>query len=247
MMSVGAVVPAAGVGRRFGAKAGKLFVRVAGRPLLAHTLQALQRHPDVRWIVVAARPRDHRRISALIRRYRITKALPSVAGGASRAASVARGVRALPSEARWVLVHDGARPCVSPSIIARTIQAARRGGAALCGLPASQTVKLMNGHRIVRRTLPRERVWLAQTPQVFRRDRFERSLARAARRLAAFPDDASIVEASGFTVRMVLGEPGNVKVTTTADLAVAATILRRRKGVHEFTGSSVHWLAAENQ
>ena len=219
-------MPAAGAGTRLGAAAGKAFVPLAGVPLLAHTLRALQASPSVGWIVLVVRKGEQARARALLKRHRITKALPPRAGGTSRAESVARGFAAVPPEAGWVLIHDGARPCVSPSLIEQAIRAAKRHGAVACGLPASLTVKAADVRGRVRATLDRERLWFVQTPQVFRRAWFAASLERVNGTLHRFPDDAAVVEAAGFAVRMVPGDPLNLKVTTKEDLLFADAILK---------------------
>ena len=224
---VAAIVPAAGAGRRLGGATNKLFVSLNGQPLLAHTLRVLQQSQVVRWIILVVRPEERAQAGALLRRQRITKALPPCLGGRTRAESVARGLAAVPQDARWVLVHDGARPCLSGALIARVAAAARRRGAAVCGLPASLTVKDVNGRHEVRATLDRSRLWFAQTPQVFRRDWLARSIERLNGRLGRFPDDASIVEAAGFPVSMIPGDPLNIKVTTREDLLLAEAILHR--------------------
>ena len=227
-MSVAAIVPSAGASRRFGPGRNKLFAPLAGRPLLAHTLLALQQAGPVRWIIIPAQAGEHRRIQAILRRYCITKALPLVVGGASRAESVARAVAALPPAAQWVLIHDGARPCVTPRVIRSAVAASRRWGAVACGQPAWLTVKEASKDGRVRRTLDRNRLWFAQTPQIVRRDWLTRALARTGRQVGQFPDDVSILEAAGLPVHLVPGDPLNLKVTTREDLLLAEAILQKR-------------------
>ena len=225
-MNVAAIVPAAGASLRLGGRTGKPFVPVHGQPLLAYTLQALEASPAVRWIIPVIREGEGRAVKGLLARYKISKALEPCLGGPSRSVSVARGFAALPSKARWVLVHDGARPCVSRRLIRQVVEAAQRHGAAACGLPASLTVKAVDEHREVRLTLDREHLWFVQTPQVFRRDWFAQALEAAHSSLDQFPDDAALVESAGFRVRMVPGEALNLKVTTKDDLLLAAAILK---------------------
>lgn len=222
--AVAAIVPSAGLSRRFGGR-NKLFAPIGGVPLIVHTLRALQASPSIRWILPVVQKRDRRRLAELLSRHRISKALAPCLGGATRAESVARGVAALPQQARWVLVHDAARPCLRASLIASVVRAARRHGAVACGLPAAVTVKAADAQGQVRCTLDRETLWLIQTPQAFRRDWFAQAIARADHGLAGFPDDASLVEAAGFRVQLVPGDPLNVKVATQADLIFAKTIL----------------------
>ena len=230
--SVAAIVPAAGAGKRFGGRTQKALIQLNGRPLLIHALTALQRTPAIRWILVVVRKGDEARAQALLRRHAITKALPVCVGGSSRAESVARGFAQLPRTARWILVHDAARPCVSRRLIERAVRAAARDGAVACGLPAALTVKAVDEHQRVRLTLDRAQLWFLQTPQVFRRDWFASALAQADHALVQFPDDASIVEAAGFPVRMIPGDPWNIKVTTKDDLFLAKAILEQRQGAH---------------
>ena len=225
---VAAIIPAAGTGQRIGASAGKLFLRLNGQPLLAHTLRVLQASPALRWIILVVRSGERARAETLIRRHRITKALPPCLGGPSRAASVARGCAALPREARWVLIHDGARPCLSRRLIRQAVRAAKRHQAVACGLPAALTVKAVDERGDVRVTLDRDHLWFVQTPQVFRREWLLEAFAQADHRLDRFPDDASLVESAGFPVRMIPGDPLNVKVTTREDLMLAEAILRQR-------------------
>lgn len=227
---VAAVVPAAGLGRRFGGKTRKLFTSLNNRPLLSYTLKALQRSRHICWIQVVARPGELAQAQRLISRFRITKALPPCSGGRSRSESVAKGVAALPKQTKWILVHDGARPCVSVRLIDAAVRAARRYHAVATGLPAFLTVKDVRPDNTVRATLDRRRLWFVQTPQVFRRGLFEKAVQKAGRSFNRFSDDAAVVEAAGFSVRMVEGDSFNIKITTQEDLILAEAIIRRRCG-----------------
>ncbi len=226
-MDVAAIVPAAGIGRRLGTRIQKPFVPLGDRPLLAHTLGALQSSPFIRWIALVVEESQRERATALLKRYRITKALSPCGGGPSRAASVARGFAILPSGARWILVHDGARPCLNQRLIRKAVRLSLRYGAVACGLPAASTVKVADPDARVRLTLKRESLWFVQTPQVFRRDWFAETLRRVDPSGEAFPDDAAMVESAGFPVRMIQGDPLNLKVTTKEDLWLAGAILTK--------------------
>lgn len=224
-------MPAAGQGRRLGSRQRKAFVPLADEPLILHVLRALQATPAIGWIVVVAHPEDLLRMRRLVQRQRLRRVSAVVAGGPSRARSVVRGVAALPSAAKWLVIHDGARPCVTPSLMTSVIRHAKRSGAAACGLPASVTVKAVDESGAVRLTLDREALWFVQTPQAFRRDWFQEALKRAGEECEAMPDDVSFLEWAGFPVRMVPGDPLNIKVTTREDLLLAEFILRRQADV----------------
>jgi 2-C-methyl-D-erythritol 4-phosphate cytidylyltransferase len=141
-----------------------------------------------------------------------------VAGGAERQDSVRAGLAALPPEVEWVAVHDAARPWVRPDDVSRVIRAARETGAAILAVPCADTVKRVKEGRVIE-TPPRNELWAAQTPQVFRRDWLEEAHAKAAAEGARGTDDASLVEALGLPVAVVPGDPSNRKVTTREDLA----------------------------
>ena len=229
MRRVGCVIPAAGEGLRLGGPRRKPFVTLFSAPLVLHVLRACERAAAIESIVVAAHPDDASAMRRLVARQRLRKVHTIVAGGASRAESVRLGLDALPPQVTLVAIHDAARPCVTPALLNGAVAQASRDGAVACGLPASVTVKAVDDARHVRLTLDRESLWFVQTPQVCRRDWLLEAMARAEKRLASFPDDVSILEWAGFPVRMVPGDPWNLKVTTREDLVLAEAILRRRR------------------
>lgn len=222
---VGVAIPAAGMGRRMGG-ARKPFLQLAGEPLLVHALRPFLAAPGVEAVVVAVAPDDveaaREWVPGLDARIRL------VAGGATRADSVARAVEALPEGVEVILVHDAARPLVTRETVLRCIQVAASGEGAVAGWPATDTLKEVDGEGRVLRTPDRSRIWHAQTPQGFPAGVLRDVLADPeARRQAT--DDASLVEAAGFPVRMVEGSAGNLKVTRPADLPMAEHILARRR------------------
>lgn len=221
---VSAVIAAGGAGVRLGGSQPKQFLDLGGAPMLARTLDAIAAHPRIAEVVVAlppdrlAHPPDY-----LTAPRRCPVRL--VAGGARRQDSVAQAVRGVRADATLILVHDAARPFVTPDLMDRVIDAAARDGAAIAALPARDTVKEAAAGPtgpVIARTLPREHIHLAQTPQVFRRAVLESACAA----LATDPgvdatDEAAAVERAGVPVTLVPGDPGNVKVTTPEDLAQA--------------------------
>lgn len=247
-MYVAAIIAAGGQGARLGAGRPKQLLAIGGRSMLQRSVELLAAHPDVAEIVVVLP-------AALVAdppAYLRTLAKPArvVAGGTSRQDSVANGFALVRERADIVLIHDAARPFASPELISRTIAAAAESGAAVAALPASDTVKLSletttRQGPVVERTIPRERVYLAQTPQAFRTDVLREAMA-AHRATTLATDEAALVEAAGMPVRLVMGEVTNVKITTMADLTVARALVERTDSacrVRIGTGYDLHTLA----
>ncbi len=218
---VAAVIPAAGAGVRMGGGTPKQFMEIDGRPLLALTLEAFElcSAVDAVFLVVPAREVDSCRCS-IVEHFGFRKVSRVVAGGETRMDSVRRGLTAAGDGFELVVVHDGARPLVTASLIERVVEAARASGAAVAGIPARDTVKEVVD-KVVTRTYDREKVWLAQTPQAFRCSVLLDAHNRAASSDSGqATDDASLVEWAGYMVVMVQGDENNIKVTTPQDMAV---------------------------
>ena len=223
-----AVIVAGGVGKRLNLKVHKSFVRLGEKPMLAWTLEAFEKARSVGRIVLVVHPSDIEATQRMIRFFGYRKVLRVVRGGASRMASVSFGLRALPPDAKWVAVHDGARPLVRPELIEATLKAARGPKAAIAAIPIIPTVKQARGSW-VEKTLDRKRLWAVQTPQVFDRKLLEQAHAKGRTNGSAATDDAALVEALGHRVRIVMGDHRNLKVTTPEDLVMAQALLRRRR------------------
>ena len=217
---MGVVVPAAGAGRRMGG-ARKPFLELAGEPILRRTLRPFLEHPSVVAVRVALAPGDAADppgwLAALDPRVGV------VAGGETRAHSVAAALDALPGDVDVVLVHDAARPLVGRGILDRCVAAAAAGRAAVAGWPATDTLKEVDDERRVVATPDRRRVWHAQTPQAFPAALLRRAYAGWDGRPVT--DDAALVERLGATVVMVEGSPRNLKVTRPEDLPIAELLL----------------------
>ncbi len=219
-MNVAAVVPAAGRGDRLGAGIPKSFVSVAGRPLLIHTLKALFGAFPFRQAVVAVGPSEVDRARRLLGKHGFGRRVRVVPGGSTRAASVRNAVRVLADPCDWVLIHDAARPLVSRALVRRTLEVARRTGAAIAALPATATVKRIRDGRTIVRTEDREALVLAQTPQVFRRELLLGRYRRLGGRALRATDEAALFDGSRVRVAVVPGEARNLKVTTPEDLGL---------------------------
>ncbi len=204
-------------------KGDKAFTVVGGKPLLSYSLLALERSPEIERTVVVVRPSAVQRCRALVNRLALRKVEAVVAGGRRRQDSVRNGLL-FACDSEYVLVHDAARPFLSRRLVSRTLAACRRTGAAIAAEPVSATVKSAKAGRVVA-TIPRETLWLAQTPQVFRRELLERAFEKWPAELEA-TDDAAVVERAGRKVALVPGDPFNIKITYPADVDLAEALLR---------------------
>jgi len=216
---VTAIIVAGGRGVRFGGAQPKQFSLLAGRPILQHSVEAFLNSNVISDVIVAlpdelaADPPAYLQSSF--------KPLQVVAGGARRQDSVARAFARVPGDAEIVVIHDAARPLVSDAVIQRTIDAAASGGAAIAALRAHDTVKRAGTDGVITATLPREEIFLAQTPQAFRVSVLRDALAMA----DDATDEAALAERAGHHVRVVDGDPRNLKVTTVDDLAMAERLV----------------------
>jgi 2-C-methyl-D-erythritol 4-phosphate cytidylyltransferase len=223
-----AVVPAAGIGSRFGAHLPKQYLPLAGQPLIRHALATLCAHPRIDRVVVVLSPDD-----LYWRGYDWSalgpKLMPVHCGGASRAVSVRNGLFEVAGWARpddWVLVHDAARPCLSSDLLDTLITAlADDAVGGLLAVPVADTLKRADTDGRVERTVPREGMWQAQTPQMFRLALLHDALDRC----TDVTDEASAIEAAGHAPKLVASRAGNLKVTWPEDMKLAELILRTRE------------------
>jgi len=227
-VSVWAVVPAAGAGRRMGAATPKQFLHLDGRPLLVHALVALSSWPRLDGMVVVVSVQDVARVQGLLEGAGVPRVLRVVPGGAERQDSVMCGLEALVEAAAEdvVFVHDGARPFPPVARFAE-LEAAARPDGALLALPCRDTLKAEEAGAATG-TVDRRGLWQAQTPQAFPLSLLREALALARADGRSGTDEAGLVEALGKSPRFVLGDPSNLKVTDPADLEVARAIARER-------------------
>lgn len=223
------MVVAAGRSSRMGAALRKPFLTLEGVPVLRATVDALAEAPSVRAVVVVVHPDDLRRAEEVLRHARhharVAAILP---GGAERIDSVRTGALWPMEDAQLILVHDGARPLVTPALVEEVIRAARAHGAALAALPILDTVKRSTDGTHAEATLERAGLWKAQTPQVFEAARFRALLERARAEGFHPTDDAALWERHVGPVALVPGHPSNLKLTQPEDLEIAQAIVRAR-------------------
>jgi 2-C-methyl-D-erythritol 4-phosphate cytidylyltransferase len=227
---VGVVVPAAGAGRRLGGGA-KALVRLAGRALLAHAVEAMEANQCTTAVVVVSHPDALEATAKLLADEGLAKVTALVAGGPTRQASVAAGLRALPPGPGYVVVHDAARPLVTPGAVDRMLELLLEAGLAgvVPGVPVIDTIRRVDDAQRSTGIVDREQLRSMQTPQLFVREVLERAYRLARRDGVEATDEAALVELAGHQVQVVPGDPENLKVTTPLDLAVAETLLARRQ------------------
>ena len=240
-MKVSVIIPAAGLGTRMasaptkGRKSSpsKQFTELGGTTILVHTLRRFAKSPEITEIVVALRKAEIAPFRSRLEKEapeNLTKKTVLLEGGESRQQSVANALAAVSASADdIVLVHDAVRPFVTEEMIHEVIAAATKYGAAIAGVPAVDTVKQVERTAegaLIRATIPRERIVMAQTPQGFRYGVLKKAFDEATADGFVGTDEASLVERSGHPVAVVMGSPRNIKITTPADLELAEYYLR---------------------
>jgi 2-C-methyl-D-erythritol 4-phosphate cytidylyltransferase len=221
---VGVVIVAAGSGTRVGGKELKQFRWVAGKPMLLHSVQAFQRRADVAMVVCVLPKQFAGDPPPWIFQCDLDRLLVSV-GGRERSDSVYNGLEDLPEEVEIVLIHDAARPLVSEALIDRVVGEARRGHGAVPALPVHDTLKEVDEHGTIVRTVDRTRLWRVQTPQGFPRSMIEQAHITARRERIAATDDAGLCERLGLPVVVVQGSERAMKITDEGDFARAEALL----------------------
>jgi 2-C-methyl-D-erythritol 4-phosphate cytidylyltransferase len=220
---VGVVIVAAGTSQRM-AGINKLFASLRGKPLLAWSVDTCQRYSLVQQMVLVLNDKDLARGQKLKNERGWSKVI-LCPGGARRQNSVREGLRQI-RDCDLVMIHDGARPFLTPDLIEDGLKIVGKTGAAVAAVPVKDTIKLANNARLIKETLQRDRLWAAQTPQIFSFDMITRAYENLA---AEATDDAAAVERLGHKVQLYIGDYKNIKVTTAEDLALARIIAREWK------------------
>lgn len=222
-----AIILAAGKGARMNAGMNKQFMLLNGKPLLAHTLEAFQSCNAVNSIILVVGKEELQLCKEqILDAYGFDKVDKLIPGGSERQQSVYNGIRSL-EDCGIVVIHDGARPVLPEGIIEKCIEGAKKYGAVSAGMPAKETVKILNEENFVEYTPERRRVWVTQTPQAFKRDIIEKAHEMANIKGISGTDDAYLVENMGIKVKMIKGSYENIKVTTSEDIIIAEAIMKR--------------------
>ena len=224
-----AIVPAAGAGKRLGLGINKAFAVWRGAPLIVHCLRMLAQTELVAEAIVVLAPAEVDEGRTLLASYQAeyfpTLPIKVVAGGKERQDSVANALAAVPADAAYIAVHDGARPFAGRAVFARTLAAAKEQGAAIAAVPVKNTIKVVDANGVVVDTPVRSTLVAVQTPQVFRAQLLKDAYAHLAAHPAAVTDDASVVELLGHKVVVAVGRYENIKITTPEDLVLAEHFL----------------------
>jgi 2-C-methyl-D-erythritol 4-phosphate cytidylyltransferase len=221
-----ALLVAAGKGTRMGANVDKLWLEVAGRPVIAHTWQRFNNAQCIDEVILVVRDGMQKHFTDLAAQFHFLKPFRIVVGGAERQDSVCNGLAALAPETAIVAIQDAARPCTSEALIAATIEAARETGAAVAAQAVTDTIKETSDGKTILRTVDRSKLWSVQTPQTFRVEVIRRALAEVRRRGLNLTDDTAACELIGQPVRLVPSTAPNPKVTVPGDLPFIENLLR---------------------
>lgn len=225
-----AIILAAGRGTRMNQNINKMFLPLKGKPLIAHTLEVFYSLDIIQGIVLVVSPGEEDMMrEKVLDVYPPKKPIKLVCGGAERQHSVYNGLKDLPSDTQLVAIHDGARPLITPQVIERSFEVAKKWGAAVAGMPVKDTIKLVDPSGRVKDTPDRNYLWLVQTPQTFSYPLIMEAHDKATRDNFLATDDSSLVERLGRDVYMIEGGYENLKITTPEDIAIAEGILTARE------------------
>lgn len=224
-----AIIPAAGLGLRMGGAVRKQFLPLGGLPLLVHSLRVFQSSRVIDSVILAVPEEDVQYCrTEIIGVHGFTKVTYVVAGGRERQDSVRQALAVVDQNVRLVVIHDAVRPFVTDAMVRQIVEAASADGAAIIALPMRDTVKQVGADHLIERTIDRKALWLAQTPQAFRRDWLEEAHRKAESEGLIATDDAFLLEWMGHPVRVVEGSGENIKVTRPEDLVIGEAILASR-------------------
>jgi 2-C-methyl-D-erythritol 4-phosphate cytidylyltransferase len=223
------LIACAGSGKRMAAPINKLFLEVCHKPVLSWTLLAVEQAISIEWLGLIIQPEEQETVEAILRDYPLSKPSVLIAGGATRQESVYRGLLALPTGAKKVLIHDGARCLVTETLLDRCSQALKNASGLVAAIPVKDTIKVIAiATGKIEQTPQREKLWAAQTPQGFDVALLKRAHEEAIRKKWKVTDDSMLLEQMGHEIGIVLGEESNFKITTPLDLMLAEIILKQR-------------------
>ncbi len=220
------IILAAGKGLRMGGSVPKQYQELAGRPILAHSLEAFDRAPSIDAIVIVSA--DKKTIKEdILQRWPISKPVNFVLGGSERQDSVWNALNAIES-CKIVVIHDGVRPLIEVPVIEESIRVAQEFGAAIAGMPSKDTIKIVDDKGFSIKTPDRNTLWAIQTPQTFKFNLLKEAHIKAKQDVYIGTDDSSLLERINYPVKLIEGGYDNIKITTPEDLIIASEILKFR-------------------
>ncbi|UAJ73697.1 2-C-methyl-D-erythritol 4-phosphate cytidylyltransferase [Synechocystis sp. PCC 7339] len=222
------LIPAAGSGKRMGSGQNKLLLNVLGQPLLSWTMKAALASQSIEWIGILGQPYDFPAFEALLAPLHSPKPVQLITGGETRQQSVFNGMQALPQQAKFVLIHDGARCLATPDLFDRCAEALHHSQGLIAAVPVKDTIKIVDSEGWITDTPDRQGLWGAQTPQGFDVTLLKACHEKGKQEGWEVTDDAALLEKCGQPVKIVPGEDTNLKITTPVDLAIAEFILGQR-------------------
>ncbi|MEA5511194.1 2-C-methyl-D-erythritol 4-phosphate cytidylyltransferase [Crocosphaera sp. UHCC 0190] len=222
------LIPAAGLGKRMGSDRNKLLLTLLGKPLLTWTLLAAEASQTIRWIGIIGQPYDFPEFKSMLSTISLSKPVELIQGGKTRQASVFKGLKALPMEAKQVLIHDGARCLVTGDLLDKCASELSHCQGLIAAIPVKDTIKVVDSNYLIQDTPNRDNLWAAQTPQGFDVNLLKDCHEKGYQLGWAVTDDAALFEKCQLPVKIVQGEETNLKVTTPVDLAIAEFILKQR-------------------
>ena len=244
----GVILPAAGFGTRMESDRPKQFLQLAGEPILIHTVKAFLNCREIHSIVLAVAADRHDQVKALLRQYiapgQAAKVLLAQ-GGATRQQSVQSGFNALADDIELILVHDGARPLIKTDLIEDCLEGIREHGAVIAAVPVNDTLKQVNAHDTIIKTIDRTGIYRAQTPQGARRHLLEQAYQVAEREGFTGTDEAALLEHADIPVAIVSGEEQNLKITRPGDLKIARCLLGEQPMIRIGHGFDAHRLVED--
>ncbi|OGV66663.1 MAG: 2-C-methyl-D-erythritol 4-phosphate cytidylyltransferase [Lentisphaerae bacterium RIFOXYA12_FULL_48_11] len=220
------VIVAAGKSERMGPEVDKAFLSLGTKPVLAYSLMAFEKCPDIDGVILVVRKDRVDPARAMVQLFGCSKVKRVIAGGNTRQVSVKTGLSHLSSDVSIVAVHDGARPCITPAIITETIKSAKKYGSGVAAVKITDTVKEVKKGLIVSKTVDRTMLWAVQTPQTFTLDLLSKAFDAVHKKRLTVTDEASAVELVSHDVRLVPAALSNIKITVPDDLTLAAALLR---------------------
>jgi len=220
------IVVAAGKSERMGPDVDKAFLSLGGQPILAYSLQAFERCPDIDAVILVVRKDRLETARGMMQIFGCAKVKKVVAGGATRQISVCNGLAEIGDDATIVAVHDGGRPCVSPQLISETVKTAKKYGSGVAAVKIADTIKEAQTGLSGTKTIDRSKLWAVQTPQAFKIDLLRQGYQHVMKKHLSVTDESSAVELIDKDIRLVPSTWSNIKITTPEDLAVAAALLK---------------------